>query len=120
MKSLYDTCVYIDFLRNRKHEGIFTNRLHIRYLSPVVMMELRAGVSTSRDVKSLDGLFNAYIRANRLVSISPIEFAKAGKIISDIKTKHGSVKNGLSHDILIALTAASIGATLFTSNGRDF
>ena len=49
MKVVYDTCLYIDFLRNRDHEDIFLERNQIRFLSPVVLMELLAGVRKNKD-----------------------------------------------------------------------
>ena len=116
MKVVYDTCLYIDFLRSSERLPLFLDRSFIRFLSPIVMMELMAGARTPRHRKILDRLFYPYSRAHRMISLNPQIYYKGGEALAKIGPAH----KGLSHDILIALSAASIGATLFTSNRKDF
>ncbi|MBI3535044.1 MAG: hypothetical protein HY072_06115 [Deltaproteobacteria bacterium] len=40
--------------------------------------------------------------------------------LSHLRTKKNDIHLGLSHDILIAISALSVGATLYTSNSKDF
>ena len=120
MKAIYDSCVYIDFLRESKNEELFYDRGMFRFLSPVVVMELRAGAKNSGQIKALDRLFLPYTKSQRIVSLSANMFLKAGEIIQNVNSKFGGVSHGFSHDVLIALSASTIGATLFTSNRRDF
>ena len=47
-------------------------------------------------------------------------FLKAGEIMQIVNSEFGDISHGFSHDVLIALSASTIGATLFTSNKRDF
>ncbi len=47
-------------------------------------------------------------------------FLKAGEIMQSVNSEFGDISHGFSHDVLIALSASTIGATLFTSNKRDF
>ena len=116
MKALYDTCVYIDYLRETKRADLFSAKDQIRFLSPIVMMELVAGVRGARQSRTLDQLFAPYLRASRIVHLETKHYYKAGNCIS----KLGVYSKGISNDILIALSASAVGATLFTSNKADF
>ncbi len=116
MKVVYDTCLYIDFLRSSDRLPLFRDRSYIRFLSPIVMMELMAGARTPHSRKILDQLFHPYSQARRIISLGPPLYYKAGQCLAKV----GSFHHGLSHDILIAHSAASVGAVLFTSNRKDF
>ena len=83
-------------------------------------MELRAGAIKTGDVRSLDKLFAAYSNSDRIIALSGNLYLKAGEIIQKVNKKYGGLSRGFSHVVLIALSAASIGATLFTSNKNDF
>lgn len=121
MKAVYDTCLYIDFLREGKWSEIFQNRFHIRFLSPVVLLELNAGVNTISQKKVLDRLFYPYSKAQRIIGIDTNHFYKAGEILSHCRRKIGMPSKGFSHDVLIAVSAFSVGATLFTRDrGFEF
>lgn len=115
MKVVYDTCLYIDLLRSANRLPLFQDRSFIRFLSPIVVMELLAGAQTSRERKTLDKLFRPYDKAGRIIPMGSNLFSRAGQCLS----KMGSHR-GLAHDVLIALSAVSIGATLLTNNRRDF
>jgi len=117
MKALYDTCIYIDFLRSGKHSDLLSDRSQFRYLSPVVILELMAGAHRPIQQKALDRLFLPYSKAARIVRLDPNHHYKAGQCLASLR---GPTSKGLSHDVLIAVSALSIGATLFTSNRSDF
>lgn len=120
MKALYDTCVYINFFNRAQHSELFSDRTYFRFLSPIVVMELRAGARQSREVSALDDVFLNYLHANRLIEVTPKMYFKAGEILAKAKKIDGNLSKGFSNDVLIALCAQSIGATLFTENERDF
>ena len=121
MKVVIDTCVYIDFLNKSKYEEIFYERTMFRFLSPVVAMELRAGAQNHKDIAALDRLFATYSTAHRVVSLSANSFLKAGEVLQKLSKKYsGHSFSAMANDVLIALSAASIGATLVTSNKKDF
>ncbi len=120
MKVLYDSNIYIRFLRSGEHQDLFTSRHHIRYLSSVVAMELLAGSKTPESRRALDKLFLPYSKAQRLVSPEANHYYKAGECLARLSSKLGEVHLGFSHDVLIAVSAVTLGATLFTENKRDF
>jgi predicted nucleic acid-binding protein len=120
VKTVYDTCVYIDFLRDGRHLDLFSSRHQIRYLSSVVMMELLAGARKPEQRRLLDRMFVPYSKALRLISLDANHFYKAGECLSSLGMRRKEIHMGLSHDVLIAISALSIGATLFTSNKKDF
>jgi predicted nucleic acid-binding protein len=116
MKAVYDTCLYVDLLRDSSRLTLFNDRKMVRFLSPIVLMELLAGVRTTRQKRAVHSLLDPYSRANRLIPLNSRVYFKAGECLARI----GEFHLGLSHDILIALSALSIGAVLFTSNKKDF
>jgi len=117
VKALYDTCIYVDFLRSGKHGDLLSDRNQFRYLSPVVILELMAGAHRPIQQRALDRLFLPYSKAARIVRLDPNHYYKAGQCLAALR---GPASKTLSHDILIAISALSIGATLFTSNRGDF
>jgi predicted nucleic acid-binding protein len=120
MKVVYDTCLYVDLLRSAARLALFTDRSQIRYLSPVVLMELMAGARTPQQRKVVDRLLKPYSKAHRIIHLGANLFYKAGQCLARMG-RHGiQLHKGLTHDLLIALSAASIGATLFTGNKKDF
>jgi predicted nucleic acid-binding protein len=120
MKVVFDSCVFIDFLRCSKHQELFYERTFFRYLSPIVAMELRAGANNQSKLRAVDELVASYNKSQRMIGISGNMYLIAGKILQDVQRDYGNISRGLSHDILIALSSASIGAHLFTSNRNDF
>lgn len=118
MKVLYDTNLYIDLLRKKEHLPLFTERSHIRFLSPIVMMELMAGALDPKVKRAVNQLIDPYFRAGRIVALTTNLFYEAGECLAKLqKRRKDSLL--LSHDVLIALSAQSIGAILFTKNKKD-
>lgn len=118
MKVVFDTCIYIDYLRAGLRDDLVNDRGFIRYLSPIVLMELRAGTRNLKQARFLDGLFEPYSRAQRIIQLSSNHFYQAGECLANFKGKPEKVS--LSHDILVACSALAVGATLFTANKKDF
>lgn len=120
MKVVYDTCLYIDLLRASLHLDLFSDRNQIRYLSPVVLMELTAGTVKPSDKKIVDQLLAPYIQANRVINLAMSHFYKAGLCVAQINQNNRLVGRNLVQDILIAYSAKAVGAVLFTKNKKDF
>jgi len=122
-RVVIDTNLYIDWLNRGRHEEILFQRETVKYLSAVVLMELQAGAFLKRDRRLLQRLQTAFERAGRILTPSRAVFAQAGDALQRLQAERG-YKFGASHsianDVLIALSARSIGATVVTQNGRDY
>jgi predicted nucleic acid-binding protein len=122
-KVLLDTNVFIDYLRADLYaDWIFGGVSNvIRFLSSVVLMELRVGADTARRHRAVDRIHAAF-PTSRLIAPLPSLFDHAGRLF---RTLHGDGSGlddrlGPVNDLLIALTARQIGATVLTSNLDDF
>lgn len=122
-KAVIDTNIYVDWLNERLHEHILFERGVLRYLSAVVLMELAAGARATRDRRLLKGLFSAFHRAGRVLLPSVSVFEETGIVLAKLRERRGYDLRGaysLTNDVLIALSARSIGATVITQNAADF
>jgi predicted nucleic acid-binding protein len=122
-KVLLDTNVFVDYLRANLHaDWVFGRVAHtIRFLSAVVLMELRLGADTPRRKRAVDRIQGAF-PAGRLIAPMPQVFEQAGRLF---RVLHGDGSGridrlGPLNDLLIALTARQIGATVVTSNVNEF
>ena len=120
-KILIDTCVYIDWLNQGRHEEVMLGTGIVRYLSAVVAMELRAGAQHRSARDAISALIRAYRAAGRLVAPSSELFERAGAVLRQLKLAGRDVRHAsLCNDVLISLTARSIGASVITVNLDDF
>jgi predicted nucleic acid-binding protein len=118
-----DTNVYVDWINRGRHEDVLFARETVRYLSAVVLMELRAGASSPADRRLLEGLQRAFERAGRVLTPSRRVFAEAGDTLARLRSERSfgvTASRSIANDVLIALSARSIGATLVTQNRRDY
>ena len=90
----------------------------------VVAEELFAGALDAPGIALVDRHLGALRRAGRVVAPSTEDWIAAGKLIAKITQrepdKKSKVQQQLLNDILIALSARRIGATVFTFNRDDF
>ncbi len=120
-KVLIDTCVYIDWLNQGRHEEVMLGTGFVRYLSAVVAMELAAGAQHRAVRDSTSTLIRAYRSSGRLVAPSSQVFEHAGGVLRQLKLAgHDVRRSSICSDVLIALTARSIGASVVTANLDDF
>lgn len=121
-RVVIDTNVYVDWINRGQHEEVLFQRQTVKYLRAVVLMELRAGAFLPRDRRLLQRLETAFERAGRILTPSRAVFAEAGAV-RRLQADRG-YRIGASHsivnDVLIALSARSIGATVVTQNERDY
>jgi predicted nucleic acid-binding protein len=92
-RLVVDTNVYVDWMNAGRHEDVLFEKGAVKYLSAVVLMELR-GV-----------------------------FAEAGEALRRLQSEKGynlASTPSLVGDVLIALSARAIGAVVITQNERDF
>jgi len=122
-KVVFDTDLYIDWINLGRHQDLLVERPFVRYMSTVVLMELRAGAVRPRDQRLVKRLHETFARTDRLLNPTPQTFWEAGRVLLvlqrafryDLKKRFQIV-----NDTLIALSSRQIGATLFTRNAQDF
>ncbi|MET0502394.1 MAG: type II toxin-antitoxin system VapC family toxin [Candidatus Binatia bacterium] len=122
-KVLLDTNVFIDYLRADLHANWIFGGLSntIRFLSSVVLMELRLGADTVRRRRAVDRIQVAF-PSGRLIAPLPILFDHAGRLFRALHGDGSELADQLGpvNDLLIALTARHMGATVVTSNVEEF
>ena len=122
-KVLLDTNVFIDYLR----ADLYADRIFggvnniIRFLSSVVLTELRMGADTARRHRAVDRIEAAF-PTSRLIAPLPSLFDQAGRLFRALYGNGSGLDDRLGpvNDLLIALTARQIGATVLTSNVDEF
>ena len=122
-RIVIDTNLYIDWLNAGRHEDVLFQRDAVKYLSAVVMLELYAGAVSLHDRRIVRSLVAAFDRADRVLVPSGTVYEDAGHVLRALQESRGSHVAGfhsLVNDVLIALSARMIGATIVTSNARDF
>jgi predicted nucleic acid-binding protein len=122
-KVLLDTNVFIDYLRADLHaDWIFGGVSNIiRFLSSIALMELRIGADTPRRQRAVDHIQAAF-PPSRLIAPLPQLFDQAGRLFRILYGDGSGLQDRLGpvNDLLIALTARQIGATVLTSNLEEF
>jgi predicted nucleic acid-binding protein len=122
-KVILDTNVFVDYLRAELHADWVFGRLgdHIRFLSSIVLMELRLGADTFARRRAIDRIKAAF-PSERVIAPASELFDRAGqlfRILYGSRSGHAD-RLGPMNDLLIALTARQIGAAVVTSNLNDF
>jgi predicted nucleic acid-binding protein len=125
---VFDTSVYIALLR----DPAFASELRPRYardvprirFSSVVVQELLAGARTFRQRRQVAELWAPFERTRRIVTPTHGVWREAGEILAKIAVMTPGLRSKLSrgfvNDVLIALSARSIGAAVVTRNAEDF
>ena len=121
-RVVIDTNLYIDWLNAGRRGEVLFQQDAVKYLSAVVMLELYAGAFSLRDRRAVGNLVSAFDRASRLLVPSRAVYEDAGHVLRALQRSGSQVaKSGsLVNDVLIALSARSIGATVITANAADF
>ena len=122
-RVIFDTNLYIDWLRAGAREELMVEAPFLRYMSTVVLMELRAGAFTPAAVRAVEDLYASFSRTHRLLPPTAETFWRVGTVLATMQRRFGydlKKRMRLAHDCLIALSSRQIGATVFTHNGRDF
>ena len=122
-RLVIDTNLYVEWLNSGRHEDVLFQRPAVKYLSAVVLMELRAGAFTARDRRLVRQVGRAFTAARRVLVPSALVYEEAGEVLRRLQASRGYTlggKHSLVNDVLIALSARMIGATVITRNARDF
>jgi predicted nucleic acid-binding protein len=116
-KVVLDTNIYIGWLNRGRYEDLMLGRGFVRYMSAIVQMELRVGAKTLPARRGLDQLVRAYRASGRLASPDAELFDQAGRTLSQLRERGQEIRRAsLVSDVLIALGARSLGATVFTAD----
>jgi predicted nucleic acid-binding protein len=122
-KVLLDTNIFVGYLREERYADWVFGRVGdiIRFLSSVVLMELRLGANTPRRKRAVDRIKSAF-PAGRLIAPAPQLFDDAGQLFRALYGDGSGLLDrlGVINDLLIALTARHIGATVITNNVGEF
>ena len=122
MKVLFDTNVYIGWIREKKYSELMLDVYTQKYLSDFVLMELWAGAKTKQAGRLIEKLQKPYLKAGRVISLHTDHFISIGQILSDLpKSYKNKIKNaGFINDLCIGVSALAIGARFYTTNKADF
>ena len=116
-KVIIDTNLYIGWMNQGLHEDLMLGPGLVRYLSAVVVMELRVGATMLPARRALDQLVRPYRAGGRLITPGTDIFDQAGRTLQRLRESGREIRRAsLVNDVLIALSARSIGATLLTAD----
>ena len=120
-RVLIDTNVYIDWMNTGSHDAAVIGPGLVRHLSAVVPMELEAGARTLPARRAVKQLGDTFTRLDRLAAPSVASFRQAGPLLRSLRARGREVRRAaLVNDVLIALTARELGATVLTNDASDF
>ena len=120
--AILDSGVYIGHWEAGLYGDILDDvrRAFVVRHSAVVLSELRRGARTREAQRVVDGLFRL---ARNAREPSAADWWEAGKLVREVGDRQGwetGKRRGFQNDALIALTARRHGATVVTTNHRDF
>jgi predicted nucleic acid-binding protein len=120
---LFDTSVYIPFLRGEAYATLIEEAVRSRRvrLSSVVWAELYAGARSRADKRDLDLALAAHGALGLVVNPSVEDWSLAGQVLAGARRLYGAIEpRPHLNDVLILLGAGRVGARLVTENARDF
>jgi predicted nucleic acid-binding protein len=127
MKILLDTNVYVEACRSdetrTRFRATFFPLQPATYLAAVVAYELRVNAADRPTAQLVRQWIEPMERSGRLVTPAFTDWMEAADIVTAIEAQDRSWRSklpALLNDVLIALCARKIGATLLTHNAKDF
>ena len=117
--AIFDTSVYVENFRTGRFTAQILGPTFIPRCSSVVLHELRRGARTPAELKFVGDL----LRNCPVLSPTSQHWIEAAEVLASIRRREHYEANKireLAFDILIALSARSIGATVVTCNQSDF
>jgi predicted nucleic acid-binding protein len=126
-KHLIDTDLYIDLIRSGTTRA-FIRELYDKeapgiYFSSIVAQELFAGARSHAGRNRVEILLRPFERVGRVVTPGHNHWKDAGRVLAQVLRDIPGLKHklpALVNDCLLALSARSLGATLYTRNRDDF
>jgi len=126
-KHLIDSDLYIDLIQSGTTLPVI-RELYERdapgiYFSSIVVQELLAGARSPAGKRRVEELFGPFERVGRVITPGHGHWKDAGQLLAEVLRDRQDLKSkapALVNDCLLALSARSIGATLYTRNRDDF
>jgi len=123
LKKLVDTNIFIDRFKSPElFSDIFLSKGQV-YLSAIVLMELRAGAHSKAALRAYTDLVHFFQKVDRVITPQRSDYALAGEILANLQRIKGYELHktaSIANDCLIAASAKSMGATVYTQNRSDF
>jgi predicted nucleic acid-binding protein len=127
MNVILDTNVYISACRSEASRAAFRTTffplLPVTFLAAVVAYELRVDAADRETRRLVEAFIAPMERGGRCVTPLFADWLEAAAIVSAIVERDRGWRSklpALLNDILIALCARRVGATLLTYNAKDF
>jgi predicted nucleic acid-binding protein len=117
--AILDTSVYIENFRTDRFAFRLLQAPYVIRCSAVVLHELCRGARPGLERRFVMDLMNRC----RIITPTETHWIHAGELLNVMRRRQhyeGSKLRELAFDVLIALTARSIGATVITCNETDF
>lgn len=112
---VFDTNVYVDWMQAGLHHDLLHRPDDVRYLSAMVLAELRAGATTRRAHRALDGFRDSFVAHHRCLSPSSGDLDRAGRLLQRLRKLGTDTRRAaVLGDVLIAVAARSVGAWVIT------
>jgi len=116
---VFDTSIFIDHLRTGRHQQRIAAATGLVRNSAVVLAELSRAATKPGEQQFVERL----ARNHPILTPTENNWLESGRLLSTIHAAKGfgpEKLRDLHFDVLIALTARSVGARLVTSNRPDF
>ncbi len=122
MKVMFDTNVYISFIRDRSHAGELQLRGTVKYISAITLMELWAGARIKKAERLVHQPQKSYLDARRIVTLETNHYIAMGHFFAGLPRQYDKLAKmaGFVNDVQIAFGAISIGALLYTEDMDHF
>ena len=121
-KIIIDTNIYIDIFNLGLHDNLKNPFQYIIFLAYPVFHELWMGAKGKREIKHLTAFQNEFIKLKRLIVPTFSTLILIGQACHQLRTSGNLDPVHPKHynDISIAALARQIGATVITTNDKDF
>jgi len=125
-KAVFDTNVYIEAIQRGPQAQAYQlilAALPRTYLSAVVVQELITGAVDAVGERLVGRFIQRTERTGRVVTPTYADWKETGRVLARISRREPGQRTRiprLVNDVLLALSARQIGATLYTFNREDF
>jgi predicted nucleic acid-binding protein len=121
-RVVLDTNVLVGYLATGRDSEVVIARIgEVKYLSAVVIKELRQGIADSHSQRrEYDSIVRSFERAQRILVPGWRTYEAVGRVLREMREAGYEWQSASAFgDVIIALSAKEIGATVVTRD-RDF